>query len=69
MSSAGQTAVGMSGGAFLLDMIPIVVFVVLVIAFIISRHRFKSEKKHLDQVIESIDNQNTGDEKTKNTGK
>ena len=69
MSSAGQTAGGMSGGAFLLDMIPIVVIVVLVIAFIISRHRFKSEKKHLDQVIDSLDNQKTGNKKTKNTGK
>ena len=61
MNSVGQAANGTTGGAILLDMIPIVVIVVLIIAFIIGRHRFKSEERHLNQVIDTINQQRADD--------
>ena len=56
-----DNAVGSAGIELLLDFIPIIVIVILIIAFIIGRHRFKSEERHLNQVIDTI-NQQRADE-------
>ena len=56
-----DNVVGSAGIELLLDFIPIIVIVILIIAFIIGRHRFKSEERHLNQVIDTINQQRADD--------
>jgi len=56
-----DNAVGSAGTELLLDFILIIVIVILIIAFLIARHRFKSEERHLNQVIDTINQQRADD--------
>ena len=47
--------------SLLLDIIPVIVIIILIIAFIVSRHKYSQEKKELDKTINECENRQSED--------
>ena len=51
----GTETAGVGFVSFLLDLIPIAVIAILVIVFLVSRHRYQTEKRRLTEEIRAFE--------------